>query len=120
MKQATVNLFKKIFVTLKPPPNISLSEWADRYRYLSAKSSAEPGKWNTNRTPYLREVMDAITDLQTEKVVFMSCAQVGKTDGLILNTIGYFIHYDPAAIIAMQPTVKLAESFSKDRLSMML
>lgn len=120
MKQATINLFKKIFATLKPPPNISLSEWADKYRYLSAKSSAEPGKWSTDRTPYLREVMNAITDLQTEKVVFMSCAQVGKTDGLILNTIGYFIHYDPAAIIAMQPTVKLAESFSKDRLSMML
>jgi len=120
MKPATLKLFRKIFATLKPPPNITLSEWADKYRYLSAKSSAEPGKWHTDRTPYLREVMDAITDIRTEKVVFMSCAQVGKTDGLILNTIGYYIHYDPAAIIAMQPTVKLAEAFSKDRLAMML
>lgn len=120
MKAATNKLFRKIFATLKPPPNISLSEWADKYRYLSAKSSAEPGRWNTSRTPYLREVMDAITDIQTEKVVFMSCAQVGKTDGLILNTIGYYIHYDPASIIVMQPTSKLAEAFSKDRLSMML
>ena len=108
MKAATNKLFRKIFATLKPPPNISLSEWADKYRYLSAKSSAEPGRWNTSRTPYLREVMDAITDIQTEKVVFMSCAQVGKTDGLILNTIGYYIHYDPASIIVMQPTSKLA------------
>ena len=27
-----------------PPPSLTVSEWADRYRYLSPESSAEPGQ----------------------------------------------------------------------------
>ena len=50
----------------------------------------------------------------------MSCAQIGKTDAFILNTIGYFMKYRPAPIMVVQPTVNLGESFSKDRLATML
>jgi phage terminase large subunit GpA-like protein len=45
---------------LRPPPRLSLSEWADRYFYLSPESAAEPGRWRT--LPYQRGIMDAITD----------------------------------------------------------
>ena len=50
----------------------------------------------------------------------MSAAQIGKTDGFILNPIGYFMHYDPSPIMVLQPTIQMAETFSKDRLSPML
>ena len=100
---------------------MTLSEWADEYRYLSSKSSAEPGKWRTSRAPYQRAIMDAISDLNTPKVVVMSAAQIGKTDGFILNTIGYYMDYDPCPILVVQPNVQpMAESFSKDRLTPML
>ena len=33
---------------------ISVSQWADKYRRLSAVSSAEPGRWSTARAPYQR------------------------------------------------------------------
>ena len=39
---------------LKPDPLLTVSEWADRYRVLSQRASSEPGRWRTERTPYLR------------------------------------------------------------------
>lgn len=120
MKKATVNLFTKIFLVLKPPPDMDLSEWADEYRRLSSESSAEPGRWKTAKAPYQREIMNAISDIKVQKVVVMSAAQIGKTDGFILNPIGYYMHYDPSPIMVLQPTIQMAETFSKDRLSPML
>ncbi|GHV06325.1 terminase [Clostridia bacterium] len=120
MKEATQKMLTRVFETLKPPPDITLSEWADEFRRLSSKTSVEPGKWNTDKAPYQREIMNAITDLKTQKVVIMSAAQIGKTDGFILNTIGYFMHYDPSPIMVLQPTLQLAEMFSKNKLTPML
>ncbi|MEC2074577.1 phage terminase large subunit family protein [Metabacillus fastidiosus] len=116
-KNTTVLLFRDIIKeTLSPPPDLTVSEWADAYRKLSSESSAEPGQWRTDRAPYQREIMDAVNDPEVEKIVIMSSAQVGKTE-LILNTLGYHIDFDPAPIMIMQPTVALAQSFSKERLA---
>ena len=120
MKAATRKLFKRVFLVLQPPPDMTLTNWADKYRMLSRKTSAEPGRWKTSKAPYQKEIMNAISDLSIQKVVVMSAAQIGKTDGFILNPIGYFMHYDPAPIMVMQPTIKMGESFSKDRLTPML
>lgn len=105
---------------LKPPPALTLSEWADKYRMLSAESSAEPGRWHTDKAPYQREIMDAIGDPHVRKVVIMSAAQIGKTDAFILNTIGYYMDYAPAPMLVMQPTLDMGQAFSKDRLAPML
>ena len=40
---------------LTPDPLLSVSEWSDRHRMLSSKASAEPGRWRTSRTPYLKD-----------------------------------------------------------------
>lgn len=120
MRDNTRKLFKRIFGVLKPPPDLKLSEWADRYRRLSSEASAEPGRWKTEKAPYQKEIMDAITDITIKKVVVMSAAQVGKTDAVVLNPIGYYIHYDPSPMMVLQPTIQMAEAFSKERLSPML
>lgn len=120
MKTATRELFKRIFSVLKPPPDMTLSQWADEKRVLSKKTSAEPGRWKTSKAPYQREIMDAISDVAVQKVVVMSAAQIGKTDGFILNPIGYYMDYDPSPIMVMQPNLQMGESFSKDRLSPMI
>lgn len=49
----------------------------------------------------------------------MSSAQVGKTE-ILLNIIGYYIDYDPAPMLLLQPTVDMANAFSKDRLAPMV
>lgn len=118
-KNDTLGLFREIARVVAPPPDLTVSQWADLYRRLSSESSAEPGQWRTDRAPYQREIMDAINDPDVETVVMMTSAQVGKTE-LLLNVIGYHIDYDPAPILLVMPTEELAEAFSKDRLAPML
>lgn len=120
MKKHTADMFARIFKVLQPPPEMTLSKWADKFRRLSAGSSAEPGRWKTAKAPYQKEIMDAITDITIKKVVIMSAAQVGKTDAMVLNPIGYYVHYDPSPIMVIQPTIDMAEKFSKEKLSPML
>ena len=43
---------------LKPPDDLTVSQWAERYRILDAKSSAMPGQWRNAVTPYLVGIMD--------------------------------------------------------------
>ena len=109
---------QRLLALLAPPPDLSVSEWADSERYLSKEASSEVGKWRTERAPYLREIMDAVSDLDVEKVVVKSCAQVGKTE-VLLNVIGYFVRHDPSPILLLQPTLDMAQAYSKDRLSPM-
>lgn len=42
---------KEALKFLQPPEDITVSEWADKYRVLDAKTSAMPGPWRTEHTP---------------------------------------------------------------------
>lgn len=63
---------------LKPPPKLTLPQWADEYRMLPPESSAEPGRWKTSRVPPARGPMEAITDQATHTVTVMCCTQLMK------------------------------------------
>ncbi|MBP2655879.1 MAG: Phage terminase large subunit GpA [Firmicutes bacterium] len=116
----TVKLFQRIFRNaLSPIPKISVSNWADNYRVLSSESSAEPGKWRTDRAKYQREIMDSFTMTGVHKVVVKSASQVGKSD-IMNNVIGRFAHLDPAPIMMIQPTIDLSQDYSKSRISPMI
>ena len=45
---------RKLLTGLKPPEDLTVTEWAEQKRYLSTESSAEPGLWHTSRTTYLK------------------------------------------------------------------
>ena len=102
---------------LRPPPRMSLSEWADEHFYLSPESAAEPGRWHT--LPYQRGILDAITDPSVWRVSVMKAARVGYTK-CIGAAIGYYLHQDPCPIMVVQPTVEDAEGFSKEEIAPML
>ncbi len=102
-----------------PPPTLTVSEWADRYRFLSPEASAEPGKWSTSRAPYQRGIMDAVSDPETDTVALMTSAQIGKT-AMIENVIAFYVSQDPSPILCLQPTLEMAGTFSKDRMAPML
>lgn len=107
---------KSFWEGMLPDPRMTVSEWADKNRVLSQKASAEPGRWNTARTPYLREIMDCLSPISTiEEVVLMKGAQVGGTE-CGNNWIGYVIDYAPGPMMAVQPTVDLAKRNSKLRI----
>ncbi|MGO4917347.1 phage terminase large subunit family protein [Pseudogemmobacter sp. W21_MBD1_M6] len=103
---------------LRPPPDLTISDWADQNRRLSSEASAEPGQWRTSRAEYQRGIMDAISDPSVETVVVMSSAQTGKTETQ-LCCVGYHIDQDPAPIMVVMPTERDAETWSKDRFSPM-
>lgn len=86
---------------------------------MSREASAEPGRWNLERAPYQRVIMDAISDKAVRRIVIMTSSQVGKTE-ILLNVIGYFSEHDPAPIMVVQPTESMAQAFSKDRLAPMI
>lgn len=101
---------------LTPDPMLTLSEWADRHRVLSSKSSSEPGRWRTSRTPYLKEIMDCLSPTSPiERIVFMAGGQLGKTE-CGNNWIGYVIHHAPGPMMAVSPTVEMAKRNSKQRI----
>ena len=112
-------MFSRVLLKLKPPPKLTVSEWADKYRRMSPEASAGTGRWHTDSAPYQREIMDAIGDPHIRMVVFKSSSQVGKTE-VLLNVLGYDIDYTPAPTLVLQPTVEMGQTFSKDRLAPMI
>ena len=105
---------------IRPDPVLSCSEWADRHRFLSQRASAEPGRWLTSRTPYLRELMDCMSSADpTERVVFMKGAQVGGTEA-INCAIAYWIDASPGPILAVSPSLEMAKRNSRTRIDPMI
>lgn len=104
----------------RPQPAGTVSEWADRYRMLPSKSASESGRWRTDRTPYLRAIMDDLSaESPVRRIVLIKSTQVGATEAG-LNWIGWFIATQHAPMMCVQPTIEMAERFSKQRLAAMI
>ena len=97
-----------------------VSVWADHHRRLSSKASSEPGKWETSRTPYMREIMDALTlSHPCTDGDFMKGTQIGGSEGLY-NAIGYIADQAPCPAMLVMPTTDTAKRISKQRLQPMI
>jgi len=105
---------------MRPPANVTVSQWADKNRMLSGKASSEPGPWRTDRTPYLRQIMDDLSARSTvQEVVVMFAAQLGKSE-TGNNWLGYIIDNEPGPVMIVQPTTDMAKRFSRQRITPML
>lgn len=100
---------------LRPPEEMTVSEWSELYRILDAKSSAMPGPWSNSVTPYLVGVMDEFNNYETEEIIFVKPTQVGGTEAL-QNMVGYIVMQDPSPTMIVYPTETLAKSVSENRL----
>ncbi|MFZ4807483.1 MAG: phage terminase large subunit family protein [Hyphomicrobiaceae bacterium] len=96
------------------PPRLTVSQWADQRRIIAPGTGPEPGRWRTDRTPYLREPMDSVSDPDNEITVLHMSSQVGKTE-VMINVAGYFVDADPWPQLLVMPTLELADSFSVSR-----
>lgn len=65
----------------------------------------------------MREMMDACSDPEVPGVCAMLARQLAKTEGLILNTIGFHIHMDPTWFMVTQPTTDDIKEFSRIRVN---
>jgi phage terminase large subunit GpA-like protein len=116
----TVEVFEAWKRGLSPNPDVSVSEWADEKRILDSRSSKEAGRWSTDRTPYLREIMECVSFVSPViRLSVMKGAQIGGSE-MALNLIGYIMDVAPCPIILVQPTGNLAKRYSKARLKPMI
>lgn len=100
----------------RPDPKLPVSEWADKHRILTTRSSPEPGEWRTARTPFLKDIMDSLSPTSHwERIVFMKGSQIGATE-CGNNWIGYVIHLAPGPMMVVQPTTDMAKRNSKQRI----
>lgn len=111
--------FSRAFANYRPPENMTVSQWAEKYRVLSRESAAEAGPWRNSRTPYMVEIMDAFDDARVHDLAVVAMSQVGKSE-LELNIIGKIIHQDPAPILYIQPDLGEAKKFSTVRIAPMI
>ena len=104
---------------LCPPEDLSVSEWAEKYRILDNKTSNISGPWSNDLTPYLVGIMDEFTNYHTEEIILAKCTQVGGTEAL-LNMLGYIIQQDPSPTMIVYPSDDVADLISMKRISPMI
>src|SRR5262245_13491601 len=116
---SSTNSLRSAFLAgLKPDPRQTVAEWADANMILPSWS-AEPGRWRTSRTPYLKEIMQCLSPSSPyRRIVFQKCAQIGGTE-TGKNWIGYTVHRSPASMLIVEPTVDVAKKLSKQKVQPM-
>ena len=106
--------------SVRPRPLTTVSAWSDKYRILTSKGSGEPGQWRTDRTPYLREILDHLSATSAvQRLVLMFAAQTGKTE-VGLNWIGYVMQHAPAPMLVVLPTLEVRKRWVRQRLDPLL
>lgn len=114
-KAKTLHLFQRtIRRVLQRPEELTVSEWAEKYRVLDESSNIS-GKWSNSITPYLVGIMDSINDPHIREIYFCKSSQVGGTEALI-NILGYLIMEEPAPAMIVYPSDDLAKDISNDKL----
>lgn len=105
---------------LKPIPLTTVSQWADKNRFLSSESSAEPGPWRTSRTPYLKDILDDLSpNSPVNEVIAMKGVQLGYTEGG-LCVVGCYIDIAPCPIMYVMPTLDMSKAISETRIDPMI
>lgn len=88
---------------IAPRKPMTVSEWADTYRWLSSKASPKPGLWRTDNNPPLREPMDCMSARSpVQDVVLMFPIQFGKSE-FETNTLGYIMDQAPGPVMVCLP-----------------
>jgi len=104
----------------RPRDLLTVSQWADRHRWLRSGTNA-PGRWNTDLTPYLREIMDSLSEHSPVRaVVFKKSSGVGGSE-VMMNWIGYVMHHlRNKDLLVVMPTLELRDRSLNPRMNKML
>ena len=116
LHQDNRSLIDGFCATFQPIPTLTVSEWAAKYRVLPRSGSSSPGPWRNEKTPFLVEIMDVLSPSHPcREVVFAKGSQIGASE-TGLNWLMYTIDVAPGPMLAVQPTNKAVERWSKQRI----
>jgi phage terminase large subunit GpA-like protein len=104
------------FAAARPGEELDVAQWADKYRMISGESgSPHAGPWRTDRTPYLREIMEcAGVDHPSARVAVRASAQVGKSQ-FLLNAAFHCIDTAPRSIMVAAPSYSKAQAWNREQ-----
>ena len=110
-------LFGGLAAASRPTEDLTISEWADRHRVVSAESGSPwPGKFRTDRVPYLREPQDCLhPDHPARRCTARWAAQLGKSTA-IENWFGFIVDRAPGTMMIVLPTLEEATKFNRTKL----
>jgi phage terminase large subunit GpA-like protein len=98
-----------------------VSEWAEQKRFLTKKETARPGKFSWDYMPYLKEIADHFSvNSPTREIVVMKGVQVGATDSIFMNVIGYYMDWCPTSIMLVSADKGLLKEFKNVRITSMI
>lgn len=96
---------------------LTLSEWADKYFYLSKESSSIEGRWKS--LPYQVAILNWFGDDDIRVLDWQKCARVGCTK-ILLAGIGYNAEHKNRNQVVWQPTDGDMQDFVVDEVDTML
>jgi phage terminase large subunit GpA-like protein len=103
----------------RAPDRLTVTEWANRHRYLDERAAPEGGRYSSRRTAYAEEWMNSANCAWVRQITIIAGTQLGKTETLN-NLIGYSIHQDPAPVMLVVPRNQDVRTASQRRLRPMV
>lgn len=101
LTDALIETRRRALRALIPPPRLHLSEWIETHMRLLEAVSALPGR--VTLWPYQREIADAISDPELERVTLVKPVRVGFTT-LLTGALASYVANEPSPILALLPT----------------
>lgn len=103
----------------KPPPNISIKDWSEKYLFLPPSASPISGKYSTDFTPHVVGVFEAYEDVNISEIVLCWSAQSAKSTAAQVCMLYNMDNYQGNQIFLM-PSVDHVKSYSKTKLHPMI
>ena len=111
-------VLERIYRQFEPPIDISISEWAIANRILPKGTTSRPGQFRPEK--FQIEMMDVVLNPDVHEVVIQKSTQIGYSDAVLNNIVGYYVDADPKPIMLVQPTIDNAKDYGKKRITPMI
>ena len=99
----------------------TVSEWAERKRSIGAGLTARPGKVDFSVTPFLREVVDCLSDCSpVQEIYLIKGTQLGGSVMVLENHIGYCIDHGIGPLLYIGGDQAMAEDVMEKRVDEMI
>lgn len=100
-----------------PPPDMTVSQWAEKFRVMPKGTTSRPGPWRSE--VFQREIMDSLCDPLVHEVVCMKSTQIGWSE-ILNNIVGYYIDLDPKPLMLVVPRHDDAKDYGRKRITPMI
>jgi phage terminase large subunit GpA-like protein len=120
-RDAEALLLNAVALACRVAPPRNVAEWAEAERIVAAESGSPwPGRWKTDRLPYLRQIMEVMTlSHPARRVTFLKSAQIGGSEAA-LNMIGQVMAETPAPVLVMLPSIDMMRGYNRLKLDPMI